>query len=298
MPASIFRNSRVINSVQRTEPIDTRLQHSCSAGKFAIRKRLDGGYTIAHRHLSVADILPDSFPLFFDFLPALRLDWKGLRMRFGQRFFDEARLKRKWRLDEISPFEVVRVLDPKPVDSILDEAAASLKEYYPEFDGLRIAERWAGCIDATPDAVPVISAVPKLPGFFMATGFSGHGFGLGPRRRQADGRTRDRRGALRRPRTVSLCALFRRHQSQADDGTVTFPVHIFPGNETVDGNRRQALKSAVQRFDFLATPYQADPRSGRMRGRRTVTGDRQAATPPHPPRALRPSSPSPTRGEG
>ena len=68
----------VINSVQRTEPIETRLEHSCSAGKFAIRKRLDGGYTIAHRHLSVADIVPDSFPLFFDFLPALRLDWKGL----------------------------------------------------------------------------------------------------------------------------------------------------------------------------------------------------------------------------
>ena len=175
-----FPQLSVINSVQRTEPIETRLEHSCSAGKFAIRKRLDGGYTIAHRHLSVADILPDSFPLFFDFLPALRLDWKGLRLRFGQRFFDEARLKRKWRLDEISPFEVVRVLDPKPVDDILDEAMASLKEYYPEFEDLRIAERWAGCIDATPDAVPVISAVPSLPGFFMATGFSGHGFGLGP----------------------------------------------------------------------------------------------------------------------
>jgi glycine/D-amino acid oxidase-like deaminating enzyme len=170
----------VINSVQRTEPIETRLQHSCSAGKFAIRKRLDGGYTIAHRHLSVADIVPASFPLFFEFLPALMLDWKGLRLRFGQRFFDEARLKRKWRLDETSPFEVVRVLDPAPVEGILDEAAASLKDFYPEFASLRIAERWAGCIDAMPDAVPVISPVIAQPGFFMATGFSGHGFGLGP----------------------------------------------------------------------------------------------------------------------
>ena len=31
-----------------------------------------------------------------------------------------------------------------------------------------------------PDAVPVISAVDSLPGFFLATGFSGHGFGIGP----------------------------------------------------------------------------------------------------------------------
>ena len=31
-----------------------------------------------------------------------------------------------------------------------------------------------------PDAVPVISPVEKLKGFYLATGFSGHGFGLGP----------------------------------------------------------------------------------------------------------------------
>jgi glycine/D-amino acid oxidase-like deaminating enzyme len=32
----------------------------------------------------------------------------------------------------------------------------------------------------TPDSLPVISAVDALPGFFLATGFSGHGFGIGP----------------------------------------------------------------------------------------------------------------------
>ena len=32
----------------------------------------------------------------------------------------------------------------------------------------------------TPDAVPVISPVDSVPGFFIATGFSGHGFGIGP----------------------------------------------------------------------------------------------------------------------
>ena len=47
---------------------------------------------------------------------------------------------------------------------------------------MRIAERWAGVIDATPDgvSVPVISDVRTLPGFYIASGFSGHGFGIGP----------------------------------------------------------------------------------------------------------------------
>jgi glycine/D-amino acid oxidase-like deaminating enzyme len=31
-----------------------------------------------------------------------------------------------------------------------------------------------------PDAIPVISRVETLPGLLVATGFSGHGFGIGP----------------------------------------------------------------------------------------------------------------------
>ena len=158
----------------------TGLTRTCSGGHFTFRKRMDGGYTVTHNHFSVADIVPDSFRLFGEFLPALMLDWKGLRLRLGKRFIDEARLKRRWALDEVSPFEQVRVLDPEPVRDILDDAERHLKDYYPVFAPMKIAERWAGCIDAVPDAVPVISKVEQLEGFHLCTGFSGHGFGLGP----------------------------------------------------------------------------------------------------------------------
>ena len=170
----------VVNSVMRTEPLDTGLNRSCSGGGFTFRKRLDGGYTVAHQHLSVADIVPDSFRLFGRFLPALQLDWKGLRLRLGKRFLADARLKRRWALDEVSPFEQVRILDPEPVADVLASAEARIKEYYPVFAPMKIAERWAGIIDAMPDAVPVISKLDALPGFHLCTGFSGHGFGLGP----------------------------------------------------------------------------------------------------------------------
>jgi glycine/D-amino acid oxidase-like deaminating enzyme len=42
-----------------------------------------------------------------------------------------------------------------------------------------VRQRWAGMIDVSPDAMPVLSPTP-LPGFFIGTGFSGHGFGNGP----------------------------------------------------------------------------------------------------------------------
>ena len=35
-------------------------------------------------------------------------------------------------------------------------------------------------IETTPDVVPVIDSIGNLPGFHIATGFSGHGFGIGP----------------------------------------------------------------------------------------------------------------------
>ncbi len=170
----------VVNSVMRTQPLDAGVERSMAGGKFAVRKRQDGGYTVAHRHLSVADLVPDSFRLFFKFLPALRMDWRGLRLRLGRRFLEDMSLARHWQLDQVSPFEMVRVLDPLPVTSILRQAFEGLGSYFPRFREARISESWAGLIDATPDAVPVIDEVSKLPGFFLATGFSGHGFGIGP----------------------------------------------------------------------------------------------------------------------
>src|SRR5947207_15941422 len=87
---------------------------------------------------------------------------------------------RNWSLDKPSPFEAERVRDPAPDMSLVNSALAALIESNPELKGIEIAEAWGGTIDCTPDTIPVISPVDALPGFFLATGFSGHGFGLGP----------------------------------------------------------------------------------------------------------------------
>jgi glycine/D-amino acid oxidase-like deaminating enzyme len=141
---------------------------------------MDGGYTIAQRGATVAEIVPDSFRLFADFLPSLIQQRHELRLRVGGRFLEEWRLPRKWRMDEISPFERVRTLDSEPMKGILDEARTNLIAAFPAFRDMKIAGRWAGLVDVTPDAVPVMSELESLPGFFLASGFSGHGFGIGP----------------------------------------------------------------------------------------------------------------------
>jgi glycine/D-amino acid oxidase-like deaminating enzyme len=175
-----FPQLKVLGSVLRTEPLDGPPTHAVGGSDFAFRKRQDGGYTIAHRGASVAEIVPDSFRLMTDFLPSLVKQRHELKLRLGQRFLEEAKTVRRWALDETTPFEKTRVLDPAPYDSILSEAQANLVAAFPAFKGMKVAQAWGGFVDATPDAVPVIGEVPRLPGFFIASGFSGHGFGIGP----------------------------------------------------------------------------------------------------------------------
>jgi len=175
-----FPQLKVLGSVMRTEPLDGLPDYAVGASHFAFRKRLDGGYTIAQRGANVTPIVPDSFRLFFDFLPAFAKQWRDLRLRIGRRFIEEWKIPRNWPLDQPTPFETVRVLDPAPVESILAEGQANLVRSFPAFEDMKIAARWAGLIDVTPDAVPVISPISSLPGFFLASGFSGHGFGIGP----------------------------------------------------------------------------------------------------------------------
>jgi glycine/D-amino acid oxidase-like deaminating enzyme len=171
---------RVLGSVFRTQPISGGPEVTAGGSVFAFRKRLDGGYTIARRNANVADITPDSFRLLRRYAPALKESYGEIRLRFGRRFFEEWRTKRRWSLDEATPFEAVRVLDPAPKLATLDEARSVLARSFPAFARMEVAESWGGLIDVTPDAVPVIGEVASLPGFFLATGFSGHGFGIGP----------------------------------------------------------------------------------------------------------------------
>ena len=175
-----FPQLKVLASVFRTKPLSGAPEITAAGSVFAFRKRLDGGYSIARRNANTAEITPDHFRLLADFLPRLRANRHEIRLGVGRRTWEELRTRRRWSLDEATPFEAVRVLDPAPKEGILAEARSVLSRTFPAFGKMEVAQSWGGMIDVTPDAVPVIDRVERIPGFFIATGFSGHGFGIGP----------------------------------------------------------------------------------------------------------------------
>jgi glycine/D-amino acid oxidase-like deaminating enzyme len=129
---------------------------------------------------NIVPIVPDSFLLFSAYASALLHQFVDLKLRLGSRFFEELRMPRHWQPDDISPFERVRILDPRPIERFNRAGLKHLARAFPAFAGARLQQSWAGLIDVTPDAVPVIGPIESVPGFFLASGFSGHGFGLGP----------------------------------------------------------------------------------------------------------------------
>jgi len=175
-----FPQLRILGSVFRTTPVDGPTM-AVGGADFALRRRADGGYTIARRNASRASITPDSFRLLPDFAGAWWKQRHELRIRFDpDRFVEEWRTPRRWSLDAPTPFEATRVLDPAPNADTVEDGRRALVRAFPAFAGAGIAGSWGGMIDVTPDGVPVISAVDAVPGFHLASGFSGHGFGIGP----------------------------------------------------------------------------------------------------------------------
>jgi glycine/D-amino acid oxidase-like deaminating enzyme len=170
----------VISSVCRTGPVDGAPQCTAIASDFAFRRCLDSSYMVARPGGTITELVPNCFRMLADFLPVYWKQRKSLKMRVGTSFLRELRMPRRWSLETISPFESARALSARPARSILRRAQSSLALSFPVFRGISAIESWAGSIDVTPDGLPMISPIDALAGFYVACGFSGHGFGLGP----------------------------------------------------------------------------------------------------------------------
>lgn len=53
-------------------------------------------------------------------------------------------------------------------------------KYFPDLAETKIVRAWTGWIDPCVDGIPVMSRVEEAEGLYLATGFSGHGFGIAP----------------------------------------------------------------------------------------------------------------------
>jgi glycine/D-amino acid oxidase-like deaminating enzyme len=170
----------LVASAIRTAPMEGPTEIAVGGPDFSFRKRLDGGYTITQRGAVDAPILLDHLLIGHRYLPSLRSQRSALRIGFGRDFFQDLALPRRWRGHGRSAFERVRTMDPRANPALNAEAMVNLRAAWPVFDQAVVEDAWAGMMDITPDNLPIISPVSRLPGLTVASGFSGHGFGTAP----------------------------------------------------------------------------------------------------------------------
>lgn len=62
----------------------------------------------------------------------------------------------------------------------LDEMANTVTSLLPPLGNLRLVRQWAGLYNMTPDRQPIYGTVEDVEGFYLAVGYSGHGFMFAP----------------------------------------------------------------------------------------------------------------------
>ena len=153
-------------SVARTGPMPSIFEGNVSGSQISFRRRLDGGYTVAASDR--LEVFPSLRHLKFlpDFWPMLKAFWGKLKFSVPELQID-------------GDYARQRVCNPIPSEQTFARIRERLADRVPAFRGVEYVEAWAGMIDALPDVVPVLDRAP-VDGLWISTGFSGHGFGIGP----------------------------------------------------------------------------------------------------------------------
>jgi sarcosine oxidase subunit beta len=110
----------------------------------------------------IPDLRPD-FPFAIFFADSLYFHPEGQGILTGQSNNDETP---GYKLDVDADWEARHM-----------EAAV---ERFPLLGEAGFLTHWAGLYEVTPDAHPILGRVPKVEGFYVMAGFSGHGFMHGP----------------------------------------------------------------------------------------------------------------------
>ncbi|MGZ9809731.1 NAD(P)/FAD-dependent oxidoreductase [Pseudoroseicyclus sp. H15] len=167
-------------TVVATEPLPEVFAGGAVDGRLGLRHRQDGGYTLAPGWGHEVFVGPDLIRSLRDFFPFWWADpLENIPLAAAPKGFPDAwGTPRKW--EGASPFEAMRILNPAPSQRRIRHLTKAFHKRFPTLPMPKVRAAWAGMIDVLPDQVPIVDAAPGVPGLWVGTGLSGHGFGIGP----------------------------------------------------------------------------------------------------------------------
>lgn len=171
---------QVRNTVAETTAAPPVTEIGVWAPDVAFRQRPNGAFYIARGGRSDYDITTESFRGTRMFAANYVKNRGMFNLRIGGELVRDVVRSLPGSPAREHPFAHTVHVEPEPNLQTAWRSLEGLKTMFPTLDDIGMKRVFAGLIDSTPDAVPVMGEVERPRGFFFATGFSGHGFALGP----------------------------------------------------------------------------------------------------------------------
>ncbi|GAB3456288.1 NAD(P)/FAD-dependent oxidoreductase [Insolitispirillum peregrinum] len=176
----VFPQASVRSSIVALAPGAQGIPDALHTKDVSVTRRGDGGYTLAISGYGRLDMTLQGLRFGREFMPMFMKRWRSLRPGGLEGLRSGHETLSRWALDKPTPMEKMRILDPSVDEGTAAEIHRRAVALMPELGKVDISAKWAGYIDSTPDGVPAMGEVHNVPGFILAAGFSGHGFGIGP----------------------------------------------------------------------------------------------------------------------
>lgn len=170
------------STVAATAPLPKITGMGVRGGTVSFRQRLNGSVYLAFGSSRSADydITLESFRHLRHFLPNFMQNRGMISIHLGKPLLADAWRAMPWSMARKHPFAHTVDQEPLPNPQLVEQSRREFMAFFPDLPEVKIERSWAGMIDSMPDLIPVIGPVEEPRGFIFATGFSGHGFAMGP----------------------------------------------------------------------------------------------------------------------
>ncbi|MCQ4107366.1 FAD-binding oxidoreductase, partial [Erwinia persicina] len=131
----------VIGTAFRTAPIEQKIALPLYTPGFACRPQLDGSYTVSVSGRGRLEPGLQGLRYARQFWPTFKARRKNLKINLGiGPFITGPEAYAHWRMDGISPFEKVRILDPSPDMAMVEEGLSAMRKEFPSMEKVRLEQ--------------------------------------------------------------------------------------------------------------------------------------------------------------
>ena len=172
---------RVVRAtVTETTPTDPISPVGFWSPDLSFRQRPNGSFYVASAARADYDVDLESFRDIRIFWPNFLKNRQHFKINVGKELVQDILRSMPWSPTKKHPFAHTVGVEPEPNQDKVATTMQRFRQLFPSLESVGVKRVWAGRIDATADAVPVMGEVNNPKGFIFATGFSGHGFAMGP----------------------------------------------------------------------------------------------------------------------